>query len=141
MTVAGTTVNAKAYQVGFQLSTAGAAKTWKKYEGGQYVDITVDALNAALAAVQPALMYNDGMTYYWLNIKHLGAPATTAEYGVVRNHVYKVNITDITGYGTPVYEGATAFETPEQPEDIVTFVSAQINILSWRVVENNYDLQ
>ena len=132
--------DAKAYEVFFQLTDEGAAKTWYKYEGGNYTAISVEALNAALAAVQPALVYNDGMTYYWLDIKHLGAEGTTAEYGIVRNHVYKVNITDITGYGTPVYDGTSDFITLEKPEDIVTYVSAQINILSWRVVENNYDL-
>ena len=132
--------DAKAYEVYFQLSEAGAAKTWYKYEGGNYNAIDNDALNAALADVQPALVYNDGMTYYWLDIKHLGAADSTAEYGIVRNHVYKVNITDITGYGTPVYDGTSDFITLEKPEDIVTYVSAQINILSWRVVENDYDL-
>lgn len=132
--------DAKAYEVYFQLSEAGAAKTWYKYEGGNYNAIDNDALNAALADVQPALVYNNGMTYYWLDIKHLGNAGSTAEYGIVRNHVYKVNITDITGYGTPVYDGTSDFITLEKPEDIVTYVSAQINILSWRVVENDYDL-
>ena len=132
--------DAKAYEVYFQLSDAGAAKNWYKYEGGKYTAIDDDALNTALAAVQPALVYKNGMTYYWTEIKHLGAADKTAEYGVVRNHVYKVNITDITGYGTPVYDGTTDFITPEKPKDIVTYVSAQINILSWRLVEHNYEL-
>lgn len=132
--------DAKAYEVYFQLSDAGVAKDWYKYEGGNYTSITDDALNAKLAAVQPALVYKNGMTYYWTDIKHLGAADKTAEYGIVRNHVYKVNITDVTGYGTPVYDGTTDFINLEKPEDIVTYVSAQINILSWRVVENNYTL-
>ncbi|MBO7199199.1 MAG: Mfa1 fimbrilin C-terminal domain-containing protein [Alistipes sp.] len=132
--------DAKAYEVYFQLSDTGAAKAWYKYEGGKYNAITFDAFNTALAAVQPALVYNDGMTYYWLDIKHLGNTGSTAEYGIVRNHVYKVNISDITGYGTPVYDGTSDFINLEKPEDIVTYVSAQINILSWRVVENDYDL-
>ena len=132
--------DAKAYEVYFQLSDAGVAKDWYKYEGGNYTSITDDALNANLAAVQPALVYKNGMTYYWTDIKHLGAADKTAEYGIVRNHVYKVNITDVTGYGTPVYDGTTDFINLEKPEDIVTYVSAQINILSWRVVENNYTL-
>lgn len=131
----------KAYEVYFQLSDAGAAKTWYKYENGNYSAIADNtAFNTALAAIQPALVYKNGMTYYWTEIKHLGAAGKTAEYGVVRNHVYKVNITDITGYGTPVYNGTTDFVTPEKPADIVTYVSAQINILSWRLVENNYEL-
>ena len=133
--------DAKAYEVYFQLSETGAAKTWNKYENGNYTAISDDELNAALAAVQPALVYKNGMTYYWLDIKHLGAAGKTAEYGIVRNHVYKVNITDITGYGTPVYNGTSDFINLEKPEDIVTFVSAQINILSWRVVDNNYELK
>ena len=131
----------KAYEVYFQLSTDGANKTWYKYENGNYTYIDIPTFNAALAAVQPALVYRNGMTYYWLDIKHLGAEGKTAEYGIVRNHVYKVNINDITGYGTPVYNGTTDFINLEKPEDIVTYVSAQINILSWRVVENDYDLQ
>lgn len=132
--------DAKAYEVYFQLSTDGANKTWYKYEGGNYNYIDVPSFNTALAAVQPALVYKNGMTYYWLDIKHLGAEGKTAEYGIVRNHVYKVNINDITGYGTPVYDGTSDFINLEKPEDIVTYVSAQINILSWRVVENDYDL-
>ena len=132
--------DAKAYEVYFQLSDAGVAKSWYKYEGGNYNAIANDALDTALAGVQPALVYKNGMTYYWLDIKHLGAPSSTAEYGIVRNHVYKVNINDITGYGTPVYDGTSDFINLEKPEDIVTYVSAQINILSWRVVENDYDL-
>ena len=139
--VARLATDAKAYEVYFQLSDTGAAKAWYKYEGGNYNYIYGTALNTALAAVQPALVYKNGMTYYWLDIKHLGQAGSTTEYGIVRNHVYKVNISDITGYGTPVYEGTTDFIVPEKPEDIVTYVSAQINILSWRVVENNYELK
>ena len=133
--------DAKAYEVYFQLSTAGANKTWyKKNADGTYEYIDIPTINAALAEVQPALVYKNGMTYYWTDIKHLGAAGKTAEYGIVRNHVYKVNITDITGYGTPIYNGDTDFITPEKPEDITTYVSAQINILSWRVVANDYEL-
>jgi hypothetical protein len=129
-----------AFEVYFQLSNNGSQKHWYKYEGGNYNAISVDALNAALAEVQPALVYNDGMTYYWLDIKHLGNTGSTTEYGIVRNHVYKVNITDIKGYGTPIYDPEQDFITPEKPKDIETYVAAQINILSWRVVENNYEV-
>lgn len=133
--------DAKAYEVYFHLSSVGANKTWyKKNADGTYTYVDVPSLNAALAEVQPALVYNDGMTYYWTEIKHLGAPDSTTEYGIVRNHVYKVNITDITGYGTPVYDGTTDFINLEKPEDIKTYVAAQINILSWRVVANDYEL-
>ena len=130
-----------AYEVFFQLSNNGAQKHWYKYENGNYNAITVDALNGELAEVQPALVYKNGMTYYWLDIKHLGNTGSKTEYGIVRNHVYKVNITDIKGYGTPIYDPNEAFIVPDKPEDIVTYVSAQINILSWRVVEGNYEIK
>ena len=133
--------DAKAYEVYFQLSDDAKIKNWyKKNADGTYTNVNIPDFNTALAAVEPALVYKNGMTYYWTEIKHLGAADKTAEYGVVRNHVYKVNITDITGYGTPVYDGTTDFINLEKPTDIVTYVSAQINILSWRLVENNYEL-
>lgn len=133
-----------AYEVYFQLSDMmsnyGVNKTWYEYKNGSYELIKVDELNKELSYVQPARVYNDGMTYYYTDIKHLGAEKSTAEYGVVRNHIYRVNITDIHGFGTPVYNGATDFVTPEKPVDIDTFVAAQINILSWRVVDNSTEL-
>lgn len=131
-----------AYEVYFQLSGTGAAKNWYKYADGNYNAINANAdLDAVLAAVQPALVYKNGMTYYWTEIKHLGAPGSLAEYGVVRNHVYKVNIKDITGYGTPFYTPTIDFIVPDKPEDIITYVAAQINILSWRVVRHDYTLE
>ncbi len=138
--VARTPESKNAFEVYFQLSTNGEGKTWYKHENGGYTLITDDELNAALAAVQPALVYNDGMAYYWLDIEHLGIGDSTAEYGIVRNHVYKVNITGITGLGTPIYDPTEDFIVPEKPKDINTFVSAQINILSWRVVNGDYNL-
>ena len=122
------------------IDDASKGLNWYKYENSTYNSIKLDALNKELAEVRPAHVYTDGMTYYWTEIKHLGATGKTAEYGVVRNHVYKVNISNITGYGTPVYNGNTGYLIPEKPVDINSFVSAQINILSWRVVENNYEL-
>ena len=98
-------------------------------------------MNAKLLDVQPALVYKKGMTYYWTDIKHLGTPGSTTEYGIVRNHVYKVNITKIQGFGTPVYNPTQEFIELEQPTDVQSYVSAQINILSWRVVNNNYELE
>lgn len=133
-------VDAKAFEVYFQLSSTGANKTWYKYENGNYTYIDVPTMNTTLASVEPALVYNDGMTYYYTNIEHLGTPGSTTEFGVVRNHVYRIRINDVVGYGTPVYDGTTGFLTPEKPEDVSTYVAAQINILSWRVVDPGYEI-
>ena len=134
----------KAYEVYFQLATetgVGTDKNWYVKNGdGTFTAIEDDALNTELAKIQPALVYKGGNTYYYTDIKHLGAPSSVTEYGVVRNHVYKVNISDITGYGTPIYDPSMEFITPESPEDIVSYVAAQIKILSWRVVAGDYPL-
>lgn len=131
----------KAFEVFFKLSTEGEAKEWYEYKDGQYTAASDDKINARLALVQPALKYQDGQTYYYTDIKHLGAAGKTGEYGVVRNHVYQFNITDINGYGTPVFNPETDFVTPDRPKDVETFVAAEINILSWRVVGQNSTLQ
>lgn len=130
-----------AYEVFFEISQASKGKTWYKYMDSKYDTIALDDLNVELKKdVQPALVYKNGMTYYYTDIKHLPSTKEATKYGVVRNHIYRVNINTIEGYGTPVYDPNIAFETPEQPKDIVTFVAAEIKILSWRVVENDYDL-
>ena len=63
-----------------------------------------------------------------------------SEHQNLRLNVYKVHITGITGFGTPVYDPTTDFIVPEKPSEINTYVAAQINILSWRLVEHNYEL-
>lgn len=129
-----------AYEVYFYIAQDKKGEKWHKYVDNRYDEIVLDKLNEELKEVQPALVYKNGMTYYYTDIKHLGYSDSTAEYGIVRNHIYRVNITEIKGYGTPVYNENLIFETPDKPEDITTFVAAQINILSWRVVDHNYEL-
>ena len=81
------------------------------------------------------------MTYYFTDIRHLGSKGSASEYGVVRNHVYKVNISDISGFGTPVYDSDIDIETPERPMDTNTYVAAEVRILSWKVVKNDYSVE
>jgi hypothetical protein len=140
--------NAKAYEVYFQLSTAGQAKTWYLYSSaGGYQLLgdaslsNVNATNAHLATVEPALLYTEGQTYYIVDIKHLGTKGKTAEYGVVRNHVYQIDIESIKGYGSPVYSGSSNLEDPEYPTvDEGSYVAARINVLSWKVVQQGVQI-
>lgn len=87
--------------------------------------------------------WNGGNTYYFVPIKHQTATAATEDlpatnyYGVVRNHYYKVNISQIIGYGTPVSNPAQYIDSPEVPEDKESWMEAAIEILDWKVVENN----
>ena len=130
----------KPYHVFFQLSEQGEEKEWYTYSSAEgFIAANMASVNVILGGVEPALLYKGGQAYYHTDIKHLGDPGSTAEFGVVRNHVYKVNIKKITGYGTPVFNPETGFD-PVTPDDITTYVAAEVRILSWRVVSHNYDL-
>lgn len=135
-------VDVEAYEVIFQLAEDSKTKEWFTYSNAEgYVSATTEAVNGRLAMVEPAMLYNDGMTYYYADIRHLGRKDSAAEYGVVRNHVYKVNIATITGLGTPVYDPDINFITPERPSDVNSYVAAEVRILSWKVVKNEYNVE
>ncbi len=147
MCVKGADVGAQAYEVGFQLSTTGEGKTWYQYSsaGGYQVLGGIEsaankaATNNHLKGVEPALLYASGMTYYSVDIEHLGTKE--AKYGVVRNHVYQIDIESIKGYGSPVYSGDIGYIKPEYPTvDEASYVAARINVLSWKVVKQGVDI-
>ena len=151
--VKGSLTGDESYEVGFQLSTQGKAKQWYLKNSVQgYVPLTdnisdAEAMKAATNAyladnIEPALLYTNGMTYYIVDIKHLGAPQSLAEYGVVRNHVYKIAINSIKGYGSPIYNGFDFIvDNPLYPEeDDASYVAAKINVLSWKVVTQGVDI-
>lgn len=138
-----------ANEVYFQLSDAGAAKDWWKLVNGVYETVAADisddpksvkATNEALKSVPAAVLYENGETFYYVDIKHLGKPNSDAEYGIVRNHVYNITINSIGGYGSPVYEGTKFVDYPQITEQN-TYVSAEINILSWKLVNQGVDIQ
>lgn len=142
-----------ANEVYFQLSDAGKGKDWYKLVNGEYKNVaddlandanSVTATNAYLKTIQPGILYKNGETFYYVDIKHLGAEGSLAEYGVVRNHIYNIVINSIGGYGSPIYVGTSNLVTPgypDTPDAEETFVSAQINILSWRLVNQEVDIQ
>ncbi len=137
----GEKIDAEVYQVYFQFRNDGEKKTWYKRDGDQFNKIEIAALNSELKTnIGTALLYPNGDTYYFTEIKHFGSNEIT-NYGVVRNHVYNININSISGYGTPALGGDVVITEPEIPaDDKETFVSAQINILSWKIVTNDVNL-
>lgn len=125
------------YKVYAQLTKEAAALTW--YASGEESDKTpIKDVNELLIAAGPAKIWNEGYTYYYFDIKHLGSGGF-GEYGVVRNHLYDANITSIAGLGTPVYDpGETIY--PEKPADD-EYIAAEIKVLSWRFVPNEVELE
>lgn len=122
-----------------QLSDAAEKKTW--YTSGDISKtetVAFGVINGKLAdktVVDRALVWKNGMTYYYYVIKHLGN-----QEGVVRNHIYDTTVTKIAGLGTPVYDPEEVIY-PEKPDENDHYIAAQINILSWRLVKNNYELK
>lgn len=112
----------------------------KATDGTTYYDMNgtaydADAVNAILDAITPAKMWKNGYTYYYKDIAHFGS-----SYGMVRNHIYDITLTGVTGFGTPVYNDEYVI-TPEPTEDeTATNLAAQINILSWHVVSQEVEL-
>lgn len=129
-----------AYEVYFQINKD-VNKTWYKLVNNEFISISKDDLNVALKAIEPAILYSNGYTYYYTDIQHLKS-ATATTYGIVRNHIYEVNIKSITGLGTPVGDVTSIINVPVTPdeEDIKTYLAAEINILSWKLITNDIDL-
>lgn len=108
-------------------------------DGETYKTVSKDDVNAALAKEEAQVRSTDGATYYYTPIKHLGDAGKLGEYGIVRNHSYQVTIQNIKGFGTPVYNPDQKID-PMIPSDDNTYLAARINVLSWRVVSSNVDL-
>uniref|UniRef100_UPI003FEDFF45 Mfa1 family fimbria major subunit n=1 Tax=Alloprevotella sp. TaxID=1872471 RepID=UPI003FEDFF45 len=84
-----------------------------------------------------------GRAYYYVPIKHLGSTDTSAdaiaEYGIVRNHFYKITLSGIKGFGTPVYDPSKVV-VPGVPTYKDTYLAARVQVLQWRVVNQNASL-
>lgn len=118
---------------GFDFRNGGDHKT--KYDFAK--------VNEILATAPGAKVWQSGQTYYYTNIQHLNQndkTGTNGQYGVVRNHIYEIAINSVYGLGTPVLDPDEVL-VPQHPKEDETYLAAQINILSWRVVKQNVDLE
>lgn len=79
--------------------------------------------------------WEDGQTYYFVPIMHDADRA-----GVIRNHVYKLTVNSINGLGTPIPFKDVEEIIPEIPEETETYISAEIDILAWKIVKQDVDL-
>lgn len=79
--------------------------------------------------------WKGGHTSYVVNIRHADTADGKAIYGLVRNHIYNVNVTGVVGLGVPGNDR----ENPDPEKE--TFLAARVNVLNWKVVNNNTVLQ
>ena len=129
----------KGYEVKAVLSDEAPTYYIKDADGGYTATNVTAMLQAEIAKFAPAKIWKSGTTYYFTPIEHLGVDGSVAEYGVVRNHVYQINVKSITGLGTPVYKPETDVPTVV-PESDESFVAAEIHVLAWRVVNQEVEL-
>lgn len=134
----GSTTELKDYEVVPQINSK---KTIDLYDDKNHNPVTVAEVNKYLAAeTNKAQVRTEGCVYYYTPIRHLAAEETKlGYYGVVRNHSYKVNIQEIKGFGTPVFNPKKEID-PTLPEEKDIFLAARINVLSWRVVKSDVNL-
>lgn len=137
-----TTSSMKSYQVTPTLVDAPAGTTKKYYtksSTGAYTEVPEGEVNAAIGA-DKAEIRTDGKAYYYIPIRHLATdPTTVGYYGVVRNHFYKITLSGITGFGTPVYNPDKEID-PTVPTYSNTYLAARVQVLQWRVVNQNVSL-
>ena len=115
------------YQINFRLKAGQTDVTLK--------DNT--KLSDVIAATDYAKNWHNGQTYYFTPVLHLNNEAA-----VIRNHAYNLSVTEVKGLGTPVNDPGKQPEIPEpvDPGATETYISAQINVLSWRLVSNDETL-
>ena len=103
-------------------------------------ELDVKNVNAYMRdKINHVMVWNGGYTYYYFDIRHLGNEGSAASYGIVRNHLYQAKVTRVAGLGTPVYEPGEII-IPEKPEGDESIISAEVKILQWRIVSQNYEL-
>ena len=119
----------------------GTKKYYTKTTTGTTPSFTEVGKADVLAAIEAdkAEIRKDGRAYYYVPIKHLGGTGELAEYGIVRNHFYKITLSGIKGFGTPVYDPSKVV-VPAVPTYQDTYLAARVQVLQWRVVTQSASL-
>ena len=129
------------YRVTPTLVNDPAKKYYTKTTTGTTPTFTLVEKSTVLAAIEAskAEIRKGGKAYYYVPIKHLGNTRELAEYGIVRNHFYKITLSGIKGFGTPVYNPDKVVD-PVVPTYEDTYLAARVQVLQWRVVNQNANL-
>lgn len=131
-----------------QVTLAGetAATTFYRYNGMLYTDVAkVKALVGITGDFTESVenwsnkmvdYYKDGICYYPYWIKHVdnnnAKEMGIMEFGIVRNNVYKLAVSTISGIGAP-----TDKIDPENPDETTdAFISVKVEVKAWTVRKN-----
>lgn len=141
-----------------KLTDAAAATTWyaKKAEAADKADADLtnedfDALSATkidetladFDSDNKATSFNGGLMYYTIPIEHLNNNEdkyAEGNYGVVRNHYYKVTVNSLIRVGQGIYNPDEAIVPGTSDPKDTYYVGATINVLSWKIVDQTVGL-
>jgi len=80
--------------------------------------------------------------YFPVLVEHLNwntdGPGEVGAYGIVRNHVYKIEISSIKNLGVGIFDPTVDIIPHEKVKKM--YLAAKINILSWKIVNQSVDL-
>ena len=82
--------------------------------------------------------FYEGEAYFAVPIEHFGGTQDsddTGAYGVVRNHSYVLNVTQISGLGEGIYDPGE--EIIPNPGKKRYYVAATLKVLSWKTVSQD----
>lgn len=124
----------------------------------EFKTVTRAEANANFTSLPGARVW-PGKTYFFVDFHHLNfqtengaitnASAKNGGYGVVRNHIYDIELNSVYGLGTPILSPKDGDKDefkefpviPQKPSQDAFYLAARINILSWRVVKQGTDLE
>lgn len=136
----------KSYEVYCQLTDAARAYAWASHADGTGAIVNEDEDIYIRQNVEVAKIWN-GRSYYMVNIQHMGTTEMNgtdylpAYYGVVRNHAYQITFGAVKGLGTPVFDPGSLLPEPVLPDDTESYIDAEINVLSWHLIQQEVTLQ
>lgn len=115
-----------------------------------------DANRVLMQQVGYASLYNAGAAYFNIPVKHTGwyrngnaqknadeidwSKVRVGDFGLVRNHSYSINVTEISGLATGIGGYDDPIVPPADTKDY--YVAYRVNILKWAVVpQQNVELK
>lgn len=113
-----------------QLLWASASTAQKFFQGLAFFSIPIRHLgwDKNVATEKPLLSQPGGGRATMINWQNL----RRGDLGVVRNHVYNIEVTGVTGLGIGLENADQPIVPPMDPDNY--YISAKLNILAWRIV-------
>ena len=117
-----------------------AAGSYRRILPGNVQDMNETAVNNHLLGDKYKVWYyKDGATYYFTDIRSgLGDDKGVRSRGVVRNHLYRINVQSIRGLGTPVPDPDELI-IPQNPEERAFYLGVYIQSLQWNRITQGGD--